>query len=282
MLSIPFQKFPFIGLLIVSLANIRVLRRRASCSCKKQVYQTWHLFDVNPVRTNICPSSTNLEVMCSYIPTRIIRFQYVYQVTTRHQLSLDIAISITWVSPLQRRCWNRRECMYRKWQEFNSPTRPNKRYVFSRPGHMQKYVASFDVANNNRHAPRALSKVKNEQFKYGGDPKCRSRDICPRAVAGKSRCRGRSPEDDDSLTFDLYGFDMCELDSMVFELFDLEILSYIRIHTHTRTRARAHTHTHTHTKTDSFPFKYIHNRKLIRLQCICTSHCQPSHIVIIV
>ena len=98
--------------------------------------------------------------------------------------------------------------------------------VFSRPGYMQKYAASFDVACNNRHAQRVPSDVRNGQFKFSGDPIHRSRDIRSRTKAGKSCCRGRSSEDENSLTFD-YKFSVRKPNSAVIGFAVLEILSNI-------------------------------------------------------
>ncbi len=78
--------------------------------------------------------------------------------------------------------------------------------IFSRPGYQQKYLSFPGVARNKRHTRRVPSDVGNGRSKFGGDTMRRSGDIRARAEASaigrKWRRRGRSQEDDHSLTFD--------------------------------------------------------------------------------
>ena len=75
--------------------------------------------------------------------------------------------------------------MYRTWQEFDSPTRPNER-TFFKIRIYAKYVASFDVACNNQHAPCVPSDVGNGQVKFSADLIRRCGDIRARQEIASS------------------------------------------------------------------------------------------------
>ena len=114
------------------------------------MYQTWHLFDANRVRKNICPGELGSHMQ---LRTHISRRSYdSRQTLVISTVPLGVVTSKTLLA-----LW---ETDVSNVAGFGFAYTAKRREGFLRLGHTLEYLAFFDVARNKRQAPRVPSDVR--------------------------------------------------------------------------------------------------------------------------